>query len=412
MDVRQLRCFMAVAELLSFSKAAERLGMTQPGISYQVASLEQSLGLKLIARSTRVVHLTPAGLYFSSQLLRLCSDYQSVVACCRVFPGGVDEGDGSPEAFLDIRQLRYFLEVVRCQNFTRAGEASLRTQAGISYQIAALEKSLGRRLFQRGHHSVSLTEVGNAFSERVSRLMDDYERVLLRARELEAGGGGSLSIGFLGGVLMQKLPGIIREFSNTCPGVRVNTVHLTLAHMFDAILSGEIDCGFALVFDHVCPPGIQSQVVLRDRMVAVLSIDHPLASRKRLRVAQLKGQTLLSLAEEIAGPGVKWHQALCTKNRLDCGMTEYAGDFPSMFMAIGMGRGIAIQPGQIFAEYGDARLLSVPLEDAGMDVEFVVAWKAEGANPLLDSFLQCFNRSHPLHGFGGSLPKGLVDPNL
>lgn len=398
MDVRQLRCFLSVARLLSFSRAAEQLGMTQPAVSYQVASLEGSLGLKLIARSTRAVHLSPAGLYLFTQMQRLCAKYGEVMADCRAVPGEGDAVGGRPDAFLDIRQLHCFLEVVRCQNFTRAGEAVLRTQSGISYQIVALEKSLGRKLFHRGHHAISLTEVGSVFFERVHGLMYEYDEIIRQARRLDAGEGGRLSIGFLGGVLMQKLPGIIRSFSNTCPGVRVNTVHLTLAHMFDAILAGEVDCGFALVFDHVCPPGIQSQVVLQDRMVAVMSVDHPLAGRKRLKVSQLKGQVLLSLAEEIAGPGVKWHQALCSNYRLDCGLTEYAVDFPSMFMAIGMGLGVAIQPGQIFAEYGDARLRSVALEDPGMDVEFVIAWKAEGANPLLASFLQCFEQPHSIQG--------------
>jgi len=391
-DLRQLRCFLSVAGLLSFTKAAKRLGMTQPGISYQVSSLEQALGLKLFLRGARVIQLTAAGHYFLTNLQRLCAEYEGVVATCRAVPGEEVEGGRELEAFPDIRQLQCFLAVVHRQNFTKAGEDIFRTQSGISYQIASLEKSLHRKLFHRAARSISLTEFGEAFFERVRGLVADYHRVLLQAQNLGAGDGGSLTIGFLGVVFMQMLPGLIREFSVVRPGARVKTVHVTLAHMFDAIRAGEIDCGFALIFDHACSPDIQTQLILRDRMMAAMSVDHPFANRKKLKLSELKGQPLLSITPAIAGPGVEWHRALCEKHGLDYDLTDFSPDFPSMFLAISMGSGIAIQPRRTIEEHGNARLRYVELEDDGMDIEFVVAWKAEGANPLLPLFLQGFNR--------------------
>jgi len=392
MDARQLRCFLSVAGLLSFSKAAERLGMTQPGISYQVASLEQSLGLKLFSRGSRTVQLTTPGLYFHNQLQRLCAEFQVMLAQCWATPEGEAAGREAPELLPDFRQLQCFLAVVHRQNFTKAGEDIFRTQSGISYQIASLEKTLGRKLFLRGVRSISLTPFGEAFFEQIRGLVADYQRGLLQAQSLGAGDAGSLTIGFLGVVFMQMLPGLIREFAVVAPGARVKTVHVTLAHMFDAILAGEIDCGFALVFNHVCPPGIQSQLILKDRMMAAMSVDHPFANRKKLKLSELRGQPLLSMTSHIAGAGVDWHRSICEKHGLDCELTEYLPDFPSLFLAIGMGSGIAIQPRRTIEEHGNARLRSVELEDDGMDIEFVVAWKDEGANPLLPLFLRGFNR--------------------
>jgi len=391
-DARQLRSFLAVARCLSFSKAARHIGMTQPTISYQVATLERSLGLKLFARNTLAVRLTPTGLYFYGQMQRLCAEYEGMVAQCQVTSGGGPQVDGGPGLCLDVRQLQCFHAVASSQSFTKAGQSALMTRPGISYQVVSLEKSLGENLFQRRHNSIALTEAGSAFAKQVHGLLVDYDRILIHARGIGTGEGRVLTIGFLDGVLMQALPGLIRAFSMACPRVRVKTKHVSLAHMLDAIHAGEIDCGFAPTFDHVCPVNIQSQVVLRDRMVAVMSEDHPLASREKLRLSHLKGQVLLSLAESVGGLGVKWHKALCAKYDLECSLTEYAPDFPSMFMAIGMGRGIAIQPRQILQEYGNPRIRAVALEDEGLDVEFVVAWRTEGSNPLLPTFLEGFTR--------------------
>jgi DNA-binding transcriptional LysR family regulator len=82
MDFRQLQCFCAVAEKRSFTLAAQALQLSQPSVSFQIASLEQELGTSLFDRQGRQTVITPSGetLYgYARKILKLCDEADQAI---------------------------------------------------------------------------------------------------------------------------------------------------------------------------------------------------------------------------------------------------------------------------------------------------------------------------------------------
>ncbi|MFJ3673843.1 LysR substrate-binding domain-containing protein [Streptomyces sp. NPDC090106] len=84
----QLTCFVAVAEELHFTRAAERLRMTQPPLSRQIQLLEAELKVKLLDRTNRTVRMTPAGRAFLSEARRIMRQAEHATLTVRQVSAG------------------------------------------------------------------------------------------------------------------------------------------------------------------------------------------------------------------------------------------------------------------------------------------------------------------------------------
>ncbi|MFB7496546.1 LysR family transcriptional regulator [Streptomyces sp. NPDC056161] len=82
-ELRHLRAFAAVARHRSFTRAAEELLITQPALSRTVAQLEKALGVRLVDRSSRNVHLTDTGREFLLHAERTLAAFDAAVAAAR-----------------------------------------------------------------------------------------------------------------------------------------------------------------------------------------------------------------------------------------------------------------------------------------------------------------------------------------
>lgn len=115
MDIRQLECFVAVAEELHFRRASERLALSQSALSERISALEHEIGARLFFRTTRQVSLTQAGSEFLQDSKKILTDINRSVSNVRhtadsdlhnIRVSGVDEAISMvlPRALLAFRQ--------------------------------------------------------------------------------------------------------------------------------------------------------------------------------------------------------------------------------------------------------------------------------------------------------------------
>ena len=114
-DVHQLKSFLAVAENLSFTRAAETLFLTQSAISHQIADLERGLGVELFIRHGRTIELTAAGRVLADRSRRIFADLldaqAAVVAAARPDLGRLRIGASAAACqYLIPESLREFRE--------------------------------------------------------------------------------------------------------------------------------------------------------------------------------------------------------------------------------------------------------------------------------------------------------------
>jgi DNA-binding transcriptional LysR family regulator len=192
---------------------------------------------------------------------------------------------------LDVRRMRVLREVAVRGSFSAAAEALSFTQSAVSQQIAALEREAGATLVQRSARGVRLTEAGEALVRHTDAIM---ARLAEAEAELEAIAGlrgGRLRMAAFESAGATLMPLAIAAFRQQHPAVELSMSLSEPEDCLPLLRSGDLD--LAIVFESAvqrADDGIHRVHLIEDPMLLVLPRDHPLARRRRIRLADLAGE--------------------------------------------------------------------------------------------------------------------------
>ena len=123
---------------------------------------------------------------------------------------------------MDISALQAFLAVAESGSFSRAAEKIYLTQPAISKRIAALERQVGARLFDRIGRGIRLTEAGEVLLIRARAVLKELEDVKLSIANLSGTIAGELSLATSHHIGLHRLPPALKRFHETYTKVRLN----------------------------------------------------------------------------------------------------------------------------------------------------------------------------------------------
>lgn len=193
---------------------------------------------------------------------------------------------------MELRQLKYFIEVARKEHVTRAAEKLHVAQSAVSRQIANLEEELGVKLFTREGRRVKLTPIGINFLHRVERAMDELDKALEEVNEYLDPEVDEIRIGFPHSLATYSLPTAISTFRKKHPSIRFQLRQGITSSLIKDVIKGELDIALVtpVPTNH---PEVHCHILFTEEMKAILPQNHPLAENKSIRLIQLEKEPFI-----------------------------------------------------------------------------------------------------------------------
>jgi DNA-binding transcriptional LysR family regulator len=192
---------------------------------------------------------------------------------------------------MDMKHLETFCKVAETGSFSRAGEAIYLTQPTVSGHIAALEQTVGLRLFDRLGRGVALTNEGQIlyrYAKEILKLRDDALNAVSEFSHLIKGritiGGSTIPGEYF-------LPRVMGSFQREVPGISISLCIADSREIIDMLRAGEIEIG--VVGMRCAGEGVAAHPLFRDRVIICASARHPLASRGEISWEELRAVPLL-----------------------------------------------------------------------------------------------------------------------
>jgi DNA-binding transcriptional LysR family regulator len=176
--------------------------------------------------------------------------------------------------------------VAKLGSFTKAANATFRTQSAISQQIKNLEEELGCQLLERiGKRNLRLTSAGERFFKFSETILERYDSFTEELNELKGLQIGNLRMAAPFTTLYHLIPFALKNYINIFPNVELTILDRSQQDILDLIKNGDID--FGLVLESSVQTGLTALRWKKVRTVLMIPIGHPLAKVKRVTLKQI-----------------------------------------------------------------------------------------------------------------------------
>jgi LysR family transcriptional regulator, nitrogen assimilation regulatory protein len=170
-------------------------------------------------------------------------------------------------ATIPLRQIRAVIAVCEEGSFTRAAQRENATQSGISQHVAAVERALKVKLFERTAGGVTPTPAGLRYYKRCVEAVGTLEHAAEEVRSLAGEVTGELRIGLMPTFTRAVLAPVLDDFVPRCPEVRLHIVEGYSALLTEMVLDDALDFAVVPAFEGAI--GLKSRMLVRDREMMI-----------------------------------------------------------------------------------------------------------------------------------------------
>jgi LysR family hydrogen peroxide-inducible transcriptional activator len=196
---------------------------------------------------------------------------------------------------MNLRDLQYLVALAETRHFGRAAERCHVSQPTLSAQVRKLEETLGVALVERRPRRLALTVAGEAVVERARRMLRDADDIRSLARASQDPLSGQLKVGLIPTLGPYLLPRIAPKLARALPKLQLMLHEYQTAPLVDRVVKGDLDLAIlALPAD---TKGLETRSLFGEAFLVAMPEKHRLATRRRIRMADLEGEKLLLLEE-------------------------------------------------------------------------------------------------------------------
>jgi DNA-binding transcriptional LysR family regulator len=283
---------------------------------------------------------------------------------------------------VDLRELRYFVAVAEERSFTRAAARLWMTQPALSRAIRRMETVVGTPLLVRGYRDLTLTAAGQVLFEQARTIDKQTIAAIQLARRADARPTHSQLRISAQGCDVVVLDKLVSSHNLTGPPVRALAMALNHDELADHLRDGHAEVG--LIREPFDDRGLDSEELLSEPRVVLLSATHPLASRPALKLAQLTDLPVLRWAGEHGEAVLAWPPDVA---RHDWVPGPQITDTAHLHAITLLGQGIGFVPESMARAESFAGVHAVRVIDAPPST-VRIAWAESNTSPLVAGFIR------------------------